>query len=111
MLVENRPQGNKKSQHEITDALMRLERSYKNILELKTRLNSYSCEPRTYNLFEQLEDLKLSIELIAISHIKLMTALKSPAHFVEVQLQQVKEQIKDALILENRVSDYICLAK
>lgn len=111
MILEKTPQGFKKENLEVTNARMRLERSYSNILHLKNRLNSYSCEPRTYSLFEQLEDLKLKIELLSIAHLKLMNTLKKPVHFIDLKKQQVKENINSVNLMEQAVSEYIELAK
>lgn len=96
---------------ELTNSLTYIERSYRNILQLKNRLNSYSYEPRTYSLFEQFEQLKLQLELLSISHLKLMSSLKKPIDFIEIQMQQIKENVNAARLLELNVSEYISLAK
>lgn len=111
MILERTPEGFKKDNLELSNARIRLERSYNNILHLKNRLSSYSCEPRTYSLFHKLEDLKLQIELLSIEHLKLMNTLKKPVHFIDLKKQQVKDSIASVNLIEQDVSKYIALAK
>ncbi|WP_298475622.1 hypothetical protein [uncultured Maribacter sp.] len=111
MLLEQKTQEIDKNTLQIENAVVRIDRSYKNILQLKNKLNSYSYEPRTYSLYQQLEELKLKLELISVSHLKLMNTLKKPVHFIESQIQLVKENLEAVHVIEQDVSDYISLAK
>lgn len=111
MLLENISLVSNNDSIELANAMVRMERSYRNILQLKKRLSNYSYEPRTYTLYKQLDDLKLRLELLGVSHLKLMNALKKPIHFIEVQVLQVKENIEAVRIVEQSVSEYINQAK
>ncbi len=106
---KNGPHLNKES--EVGNSLVRIERSYRNIVLLKNQLCSYSCEPKTYKLFEEFEDLKLQLELLRLSHLKLIESLKSPVTFIESKQQQVDELINKTIALEQGVVVYIKLAK
>ncbi|WP_298475968.1 hypothetical protein [uncultured Maribacter sp.] len=96
---------------DISKFLVKIEHSYIHIIQLKGRLCSYTYEPRTSDLHEKLEELKLRIELLCISHLNLMTKLKTPVNFIEVPKQQVEEQIREALLIEKAISAYMIMAK
>lgn len=96
---------------ELNNAAVHLERSYQNIVQLKKKLCSYSYEPRTYDLYEKLDDLKLRLELTAVSHENMMDSLKKPVHFIEVQEQQVQEKLAQVRKLEQGVLEYMSLAR
>ncbi|RKR13221.1 hypothetical protein CLV91_1936 [Maribacter vaceletii] len=111
MLLKNNRETHLNSEIEIGDSLVRVERSYRNIVHLKSKLTSYSYEPRTYKLFEELEDLKLHLELLHLSHLELIDTLKNPINFVEARLQQVNELLDKSIVVEEGVANYISSAK
>lgn len=110
MFIEKQARTSKKDV-EIANFLVKIEHSYIHIIQLKTRLCSYAYEPRTYDLHEQLEELKLRIELLCISHLTLMAKLKTPINFIEAPLQQVDEQMTESQLIEKAISEYMAMAK
>ncbi|WP_299433208.1 hypothetical protein [uncultured Maribacter sp.] len=87
--------------------VLKIERSYKKNLELKKRLNNYAFEPRTYTLHQELDKIKLRLELLQISHLKLMSTLKQPINFIEVYEQKINKQLEESRLLDSYVKDYI----
>ena len=94
-------------QNNLSSYIIKIERSYKKNLELKKRLNHYAYEPRTYKQYQKLDDIKLRMKLLHISHLNLMHTLKEPANFVEVHLQKINEQLEESKLLDISVNEYI----
>ncbi|WP_299433020.1 hypothetical protein [uncultured Maribacter sp.] len=111
MLLKNKKGKELNEENEIGNCLIRMERSYRDVMLLKNSLCSYSCEPQTYKLFEEFEDLKLNLELLRISHLKLIDALRPSVNFVELKLQQVNDIVNKTISLKEEVHNYINLVK
>jgi len=53
-----------------------LERNLKDVDLLKTKLNSYNCEPQTYGLYERIESLRSGLEALSRNDQEIITLLK-----------------------------------
>ncbi|RKR13146.1 hypothetical protein CLV91_1861 [Maribacter vaceletii] len=95
----------------VENYILKIERSYKKNLELKKRLNNYAFEPRTYALHQELDKIKLRLELLQISHLKLINTLKKPINFIEVYEQKVNKQLAESRLLDSYVKDYVIASK
>lgn len=91
--------------------LLRLERNNRNLSYLKEKLSSYVCEPKTLNLFEQKEYLREKLEGLRNSNQELMSALKQRQVSFEDRMEHVREQRRALRELENKVLEYIGMAK
>ncbi|WP_298486136.1 hypothetical protein [uncultured Maribacter sp.] len=111
MLLKNIKSRQLNEENEIGNCLIKMERSYRDVMLLKNSLCSYSCEPQTYKLFEKFEDLKLNLELLRMAHLKLIDTLRLSVNFVELKLQQVNDIVNKTISLKEEVYNYISLVK
>ncbi|TMM57268.1 hypothetical protein FEE95_12335 [Maribacter algarum] len=91
--------------------VMRLERNQNDLRQLKNKLNSYICEPRTYSLFERIESLKSGLETLDNSNTQIIRSLKSRKKSVEEYVDSAKEQLNKFSQLQQRVEDYVASAR
>jgi len=91
--------------------VMRLERNQKDLHQLKCKLNSYICEPRTYSLFERIESLRNGLETLSTSNTQVLRSLKNRKKSVENYLESAKEQLMKFNKLQQGVEDYVANAR
>ncbi len=92
-------------------AIQRLER---NNLELKVfseTLNSYTCEPKTYLLFERLQGIRNRIQRTLRSNQEYIAILKEQRTFFDGQLDGFKQRLHEFRELEQAILDYIGRAR
>ncbi len=87
--------------------VLRLERNQREMGQLKTKLSSYICEPRTYNLFERCETLKKGLEHLSNSNREMIENLKERKKSVEDYMENVKQQLSEFQELQEGVHDYV----
>lgn len=86
---------------------MRLERNQKDIYQLKSKLNSYICEPKTYALFERIQTLRNGLETLSNSNIEIIQSLKHQKKSVETYIDSAKEQFKKFNQLQEGIDAYV----
>lgn len=91
--------------------VIRLERNQNDLHQLKNKLNSYICEPRTYTLFERIETLKNGLENLSDSNIQIIRSLKNHKKSVETYVDSAKEQLAKFNQLQQGVEDYVASAR
>lgn len=91
--------------------VVRLERNQKDLGQLKTKLNSYICEPRTHSLFERIESLKTGLESLNNSNTQIISSLKSHKKSVESYVDSAREQLMKFNQLQQSVEDYVASAR
>lgn len=91
--------------------VIRLERNQKDLRQLKNKLNSYICEPRTYSLFERIESLKSGLETLNNSNTQIIRSLKSRKKSVETYVDSAREQLSQFNKLQQSVEDYVASAR
>ncbi len=87
--------------------VLRLERNQREVGQLKNKLNSYICEPKTYGLFERIESLRNALESLNKSNSEMIQALKGKKKSVEEYVDRVKLQLKEFHELQQGVADYV----
>lgn len=100
---------NTKTESKITNfskGILRIERSYKDLLQFKVKLNSYLCEPTTYKQYKSREELSEKINNQIKSHQELLDSLKT-SHFITKPETQINDRLQEAKLVEERVNDYI----
>ncbi len=89
----------------------RLERNLKDVHQLRSKLNSYSCEPQTYNRFERIESLKNGLENLIRTDQEIITALKERKKAAQEFVERVKQQYSEFNKLQQAVEEYIGLTR
>ena len=91
--------------------LLRLERINKNLLSLRTKLNSYMCEPKTLSLYQRMDALKSHLEKMLSNNHELIRDLRERSLLPEEGRKLVKQQVESFRNLELKVLEYIGMAK
>ena len=92
---------------EKSNLVLRLERNQREVGQLKSKLNSYICEPRTYSLFERMETLKTGLERLSNTNREIIQALKERKKSVADYMENVRQQFTEFHELQQGVHDYV----
>ena len=87
--------------------VMRLERNQNDLRQLRSALNSYTCEPRTQSLFERLESLRHALEDLTATNSEIIQALKAPKKSIGNSLERAMQQFTEFSILQKGVEEYV----
>ncbi|HEA23402.1 hypothetical protein LCGC14_2422230 [marine sediment metagenome] len=87
--------------------VIRLERNQKDLLQLKSQLNSYRCEPKTHMLFEYIENLKNGMERLRISNLEIIGGLRQQRKAISDLIERAKLQLLKFNQLKEGVADYL----
>ena len=87
--------------------IIRLERNQREVGQLKNKLSSYICEPRTYSLFERIESLRNRLEKLSSTNKEIILALKGKKKSVEMYVERVGLLLMEFHDLEKGVADYL----
>ncbi|MGB5236067.1 MAG: hypothetical protein WBM43_00700 [Flavobacteriaceae bacterium] len=88
-----------------------LERMNKNLLSLRTKLNSYICEPKTLSLYQKMESLKKHLDDMLGNNNELIGNLRSKSVLIKEGKVMVRQQFEAYKNLEIKVMEYIGMAK
>ena len=91
--------------------VMRLERNQNDLRQLKSKLNSYICEPRTQSLYERIESLRTGLETLSDSNRQIIGALKSRKKSLESYVERAREQLSQFQVLQQGVEEYVANAR
>ncbi len=89
------------------NCLHSMERSYQKLLILKGKLSSYVYEPRTYDSFEQAQELRYDLERLSLSHLEIMNLVKDKKQYISEVLKKSMDLLLEAKKLENGIESYI----
>lgn len=87
--------------------VIRLERMNRELLEMRKKLGSYVCEPKTYSLFERHEFLKKRLENLRLKNIDLILALREHREYLLLHWKKVQQQFNDFQSMEMEVQQYM----
>ena len=91
--------------------VVRLERNLKDVNLLKTKLNSYNCEPQTYSLFERIEALRRGLETLRRNDQEIIAALKERKKSAKECAEEVNEHYSEFHKLQRGVEEYLGLTQ
>ena len=94
-----------------TNELLRLQRANKDLLQLSNTLNSYTCEPCTQTLYEQIQSLRRRMEELRSSNHEVLTSVEKKKSSFEDIAVRVKKQLRDFSELQKGVFDYTRMVK
>ncbi|MGJ8736980.1 hypothetical protein D9V96_018735 [Zobellia laminariae] len=87
--------------------VVRLQRNQKDLVQLRTKLNSYRCEPKTHSLFERIESLRSKMDSLSHSNNEIISSLNSKRKIVGVQLDRAKRHLTEFRRLNEGVEEYL----
>lgn len=87
--------------------VVRLERNQRDLMQMRSKLRSYRCEPRTYNLFERIEALRNAMERCSRENKNVIRALKEGRKGIGEYVDQAKRQLTEFRKLHSNVDEYL----
>ncbi|SIS70890.1 hypothetical protein SAMN05421766_103524 [Zobellia uliginosa] len=87
--------------------VVRLERNQKDLIQLRTKLNSYRCEPKTYSLYESIENLRSKMDSLSHTNREIISSLKDTRKAVNAHLERAKRQLAEFRRLNEGVDEYL----
>lgn len=90
--------------------IVKLERYTKNLEQLNSKLNSYTCEPKTKDLFERKNILKIQVERLKRTNQEIIFSIKEKKEGIENQLERIKAQFDAFRSLESELQEYYTVA-
>lgn len=86
----------------------KLERNEKDVHQLRSKLNSYACEPCTYMLFERIEVLKSGLDSLSSTNREIIASMKGHRKTLdEYVAKKAKLQFSKFKTLRDEVEDYM----
>ena len=91
--------------------VMRLERNQKDLVQLKSKLNSYICEPRTQYLFERIELLRKELETLSKTRVEIISSLKDGKKTAKSYIERGKKYLLEFNQIQQSVEQYVTGAR
>ncbi|MBU2946610.1 hypothetical protein [Zobellia uliginosa] len=93
--------------------VVRLQRNQKDLVQMRTKLNSYRFEPKTYSLYERIESLRSKMDSLSHSNSEIISSLKDTRKTVHTHLERAKRHLNEFRRLNDGVEEYlnICTAR
>tara|TARA_R110002051_G_scaffold309037_1_gene381396 strand:+ start:3659 stop:4003 length:345 start_codon:yes stop_codon:yes gene_type:complete len=101
--IHDHPEGRVSSR---STSVLRLERNNKDLLQLQKMLSCYRCEPKTYERFEELAELKMRLQELRKSNLGIISAIHNGGEFQKGNLGRVRKQLLEFNELQKRVVRY-----
>ena len=89
--------------------VVRLQRNQKDLVQLRTKLNSYRCEPKTYSLYERIESLRSKMDSLSHSNSEIISSLKGKRKTVSNQIDRAKRHLTEFRRLNEGVEEYLTI--
>lgn len=86
--------------------LIKLERYSKELDQLDVKLNSYTCEPKTEDLFEQKSLLKQQMHRLKKTNQEILETAKERKVLLENQMDRIKIQLDEFMSLQSDFNAY-----
>jgi hypothetical protein len=88
------------------NCIVLLERNNQDLLQLKNQLRCYTCEPKTYSMYEQFTLLKERLDTSFAYNLDLISAIQRGKKIVENHFEIVAAQIRTFNELKRGVMAY-----
>ncbi len=91
--------------------LIKLERYSKELDQLDVKLNSYTCEPKTEDLFERKSLLKQQMHRLKKTNQEIIYSVKERKDLLENQVDRIKIQLQEFITLQSEFHAYYSRAQ
>ncbi len=88
------------------DVIYRIERTRRDLLQIREQLCSYRCEPKTLETHKMLEDLKLKLEELGTNNLEIMGNIRSCSSGALAQFGNIKSHFEALKELQTGVASY-----
>lgn len=92
---------------ELNTYLVRIERSYRNLLQFKEQLSSYLCEPYTADQYEEREEIQKKMDKLTKGHLALLEIYHKKKSNLSNHLANINDQLREAKVLEEGIMHYM----
>ena len=92
---------------DLDQLVVRLERNHRCVLRQLQNINSYRYEPKDYECFVRLQDLRAGIKQLAEDQMLLFDRLQRKAFSLEEAIQKVNDLLARFKILESELASYL----
>lgn len=86
--------------------VVRLERNQNDLLQLRCKLNSYRCEPKTYSLFETMDMLRRGLDSLSKANRDMIRGLRQHKKMMGDYIDRAEQQFMEFQRLHERVEKY-----
>lgn len=93
--------------HEKNALVLKLERSQQDVGQLRNKLNSYICEPKTYSLFERMEALKNGLDTLSNTNKEIILSVRERKKHTVDFVDRVRQQFIAFNELQRGVEEYM----
>lgn len=87
--------------------VLKLERSQQDVGQLRNKLNSYICEPKTYSLFERMEALKNGLDTLSNTNREIILSVRQRKKHTVDFVDRVRQQFIAFNELQRGVEEYM----
>lgn len=87
--------------------VLKLERSQQDVGQLRNKLNSYVCEPKTYSLFERVEALKNGLDTLSHTNREIILSIREHKRNMGDYVDRVRQQFSAFNELQRDVEEYM----
>jgi hypothetical protein len=87
--------------------VLKLERSQQDVGQLRNKLNSYVCEPKTYSLFERIEALKNGLDTLSNTNKEIILSIRGHKKTMGDYVDRVRQQFVAFNELQRGVEEYM----
>ncbi len=94
-------------EYEKNALVLKLERHQNDLLQLRKKLNSYICEPKTYTLFERIESLKNGLDQLRNDNANIIQSVKDRKRAADDYVERIKRQFHEFNTMQKGVEEYI----
>lgn len=94
-----------------TNELLILQRTNKDLAQLSSKLNSYTCEPCTLSLYEKVQALKAQMENLRITNNEIISSVRAHKQTFDDISNVVKRQVRDFHELRKGILEYTRLVQ
>ena len=91
--------------------VMRLERNQTDLGQLKCKLSSYLCEPRTPSLFERIQSLRNDLETLVHKNHEIIQSLKGSRNIDGTSVDRANNQFAAFGKLQRGIEAYVAGAR
>ncbi len=97
----------KRPEIDFEQLIVRLERNHRSVLRHAKDLNSYRFEPKNYECFTKLRELKAAFSILGKAQMSLFDQIQHKLVSIDKASQQVEESIREYQRLEKRLAEYL----
>lgn len=106
MTIASRKEFQEVTSTDTSTFVLYLERNNKDVMQLDNMLRCYKCEPKTFERFEQVTELKERLQQLCKSNLKIISTLHQGKASKRIGWDRIREQLMKFNELQQLVEGY-----